>query len=70
MYILNKNSKDSKRINFYTINSVKCKHCGHSVFLSREKYTICSWCGYYVFKNKKIEFNFRLERKLRHELNK
>ena len=52
--------EDSKKLDFYTRNSVKCEHCGHTVFLAREKYKICSWCGYYVFKNKKIEFNFRL----------
>lgn len=52
--------KDKVRLDFYTKNSVKCKHCGHTVFLGKLKFKICSWCGYYVFKNKKIEFNFRL----------
>ena len=52
--------KDKVRLDFYTKNSVKCEHCGHTVFLGRLKYKICSWCGYYVFKNKKIEFDFRL----------
>ena len=52
--------KGKVRLDFYTENSVKCKHCGHTVFLGKLKFKICSWCGYYVFKNKKIEFNFRL----------
>lgn len=64
MYILNRNSKDSKRISYYTRNSVKCKHCGHTVFMPSEKYKICSWCGHYVFKNEKIEFNFRMGKKI------
>ena len=55
--------KDKVRLDFYTKNSVKCEHCGHTVFLGSQKYKICSWCGYYVFKNKKIEFNFRLGKK-------
>ena len=55
--------KDKVRLDFYTKNSVKCEHCGHTNFLGSRDKIICSWCGYYVFKNKKIEFDFRLGKK-------
>lgn len=57
---MDKYKEDTKRLYFYTKNSVKCEHCGHTEFLGKQNYKICSWCGYYIFKNKKIEFNFRM----------
>lgn len=38
----------------------KCK-CGHSTSISptKEK-VICSWCGSYIFANKRDEFLYRL----------
>lgn len=45
----------------YTDNTYKCK-CGHSVFVSnKEKKWICSYCGRYVFRDKKDEFMYRLK---------
>lgn len=43
----------------------KCK-CGHRVIISskRDK-SICSWCGSYVFKDKKREFEYRLKEKIK-----
>jgi hypothetical protein len=39
---------------------VRCK-CGHNQYIPLEKEKmICSWCGCYVFKNKKDEFKYRL----------
>ena len=40
-----------------------CK-CGHSVLLtSRDNKQICGWCGEYVFKDKKAEFEYRMKEK-------
>lgn len=43
--------------------TVYCK-CGHSMAIypmEHKTKKICSWCGYYVYKNKKVEFIDRLE---------
>jgi ribosomal protein L37E len=43
---------------------VKCKNCGHIVVLVNAKKTICSHCGVWVFKNDKIEFEYRLKERM------
>ena len=41
-------------------HTVKCK-CGHSIlFGPRSKKIICWWCGNYVYKSPKDEFNEKL----------
>lgn len=44
-------------------NKVKyyCKKCGHSLIIPNwiDK-GLCDWCGKYVFKNDKDEFNYRM----------
>ena len=43
----------------------KCK-CGHKVFMDKNKTkAVCDWCGRYVFKNKKDEFNYRMKEALK-----
>lgn len=43
----------------------KCK-CGHKVVIAHNKdKMICSWCGSYVFKDKKREFEYRLKEKIK-----
>lgn len=54
--LVKKMKEDLKRAQ----NSVKCK-CGHTVFLGRKDKIVCSWCGNYVFKDKKEEFRYRME---------
>ena len=45
-------------------NNVICK-CGHTNTMSaKEEKKICNWCGYYVFKNKQKEFEYRLREKM------
>lgn len=45
--------------------NVKCK-CGHTVnFTSNKNKIICSWCGNYVYKNKKVEFIEKLKKEMR-----
>lgn len=47
--------------NIITQNKTKCG-CGHSVIIppNLDK-IICSYCGKYIFKNKKKEFEYRLK---------
>ena len=40
---------------------LKCE-CGHSVIMPpNANKLICRWCGNYVFRNKRIEFGFRMK---------
>lgn len=58
----NNYNEDTKRFHIYTETTIKCKHCGHSVNMgSKVDKMICGWCGYYIFKNKKAEFNHNLK---------
>lgn len=42
----------------------RCR-CGHRVIIPNKiDKNICSWCGNYVFKNKKDEFEYRIKEKL------
>ena len=44
----------------------KCSKCGHKEIIPKwvDK-QICSWCGSYVFKDKKEEFKYRLKEKMK-----
>ena len=56
-------STSDKRLSEMNKYKVYCK-CGHSlVFYPMEHRIkkICSWCGYYVYKDRKTEFNERLK---------
>ena len=59
--------EDTKKIDFYTRNSTKCK-CGHTNFLGSRDKIICSWCNRYVFKDKKTEFKHRIGELLKNEM--
>lgn len=40
---------------------IKCR-CGHSVIIPPNiNKVICHWCGKYVFKDKKAEFEYRIK---------
>lgn len=48
-------------------NKVKytCK-CGHRVIIPKWiNKQVCSWCGYYVFKNNQEEFRYRVKEKIK-----
>lgn len=45
---------------FFQENKIVCK-CGHRVYIGRKDKIVCSWCGNYVYKDKKLEFKERLE---------
>ena len=52
--------KDIEKGIFYTKNSTKCKHCGHTMMVGRKGKVICNWCGNYIFKDDKEEFMYRM----------
>ena len=60
-------AEDTKKIDFYSKNSTKCR-CGHTNFLGRKEKIVCSWCNKYVFKNKKDEFVYRIGELLKNEM--
>lgn len=56
--------KDMEKLsNSISSCKVKCD-CGHTVILAKQDVALCSWCGKYVFKNKEIEFKFRLKEQM------
>lgn len=55
----------NKLANAYAEVSIQCK-CGHkSVIPFWVDKVVCSWCGYYVYRNKKLEFKEKLSKKLK-----
>lgn len=52
-----------KSLNAYMNGAIKCPTCGHSVHFAKVDKKICSWCGNYVFKNRKVEFDYKLKSK-------
>ena len=66
MYLNNEDIiKKSEEI---TNHRKKCK-CGHSMpMAATTEKAICTWCGNYVFRDKKTEFEYRL--KEQHKIDK
>lgn len=65
MYIAFRKENPKEWANVIAEHSTKCK-CGHSiVFPNKTDKVICSYCGNYVFKDKKVEFNYRLQEEMR-----
>lgn len=56
--------EDFKRLQRYTLASIKCKNCGHTILPGKDR-GICTHCGYYVYKNDKIEFKYKLKNVLK-----
>lgn len=55
---------DTKFFDDRTKYTVKCK-CSHSVVIPNSKdRLLCDYCGYYVYKNKRIEFKYKLREKM------
>lgn len=50
-----------KGLDAYFNSAIKCPICGHSTHFLRTNKVICNWCGNYVFKNKKVEFEHKLK---------
>lgn len=57
--------EEKRRSNEIAPYKVKCKECGHVVVLIKQNKTLCTYCGKYIFKNKKEEFKYRMKEKLK-----
>ena len=42
-----------------------CKNCGHSQIVINVDKTICTWCGHYIFRDDKAEFEYKLKQKIK-----
>lgn len=51
---------DNERVKF----KVKCP-CGHTITIVNADRTICSHCGHWVYKNKQIEFRYKMQEEIR-----
>jgi len=52
--------EDKKLMNVLANFKVKCK-CGHTmVFVTNREKIICTYCGRYIYKNKKLEFKDKI----------
>ncbi len=55
---------DTIRFRRYTAESIKCKNCGHSILFEGNR-KICTYCGHWVYKNDKVEFEYNLKKILK-----
>lgn len=58
-----KKSKEEILASILNNYKVKCK-CGHTLILIGRDKVICNHCGYYVYKDKKQEFQERMRKLL------
>lgn len=58
-----KKNDDYRRINGYFRSSIKCKICGHTILPTNER-VICTHCGYWNYRNNKVEFKYRTKETL------
>lgn len=56
--------KEIDKLMSYTKYAIKCPNCLHSILTTRKK-VLCNWCGAYVYKDKKLEFEDKLKASLR-----
>ena len=56
--------EDIKKGILFQQNSIKCKNCGHAMLLGRKDRRICSWCGNYIYKDDKTEFEYKKKEKM------
>ena len=53
---------DDKKFESLANATYYCHHCHHSLIINaNEEKKICQWCGWYVFKNDKDKFIYRLK---------
>lgn len=55
---MNAFERDTKIFQEISKHKIKCS-CGH-VFATMKEKDLCSWCGKYVYKNKKNEFKEKM----------
>ena len=54
-------TEDNKLFRSLEDNKKKCKRCGHTLIISKQEKALCDYCGYYIFRDKKCEFKYRLK---------
>ena len=54
---------DEKMFAFYQKGSIKCKYCGHTIFMIRER-GICTHCGHWAYRDRKTEFKYKTLEKI------
>lgn len=55
-----------KKEKIATDYGVKCAHCGHRMLITnRFDRVICTWCGNWIYRNKKAEFRYRIEKEMK-----
>lgn len=59
--MIEKHLVDDKSMNAWFDGAIKCPNCGHSCHFTKVDKMICSYCGNYVFRNKKAEFEHLLK---------
>lgn len=61
----NRYREDPEKFSYImTINRTMCK-CGHTNNIpAKMDKVVCSWCGNYVFRDKKAEFEFRMKERM------
>jgi uncharacterized paraquat-inducible protein A len=57
--------EENKRFAAIRQGSIKCS-CGHTMLMNKAK-VLCTWCGKYVYKDKKLEFQDKLKASLKKE---
>lgn len=64
---MKKSHRTEDLINYskYIQMCVKCKKCGHTILVARKDRIICSYCGNWVYKNDKTEFEYKMKEKLK-----
>lgn len=50
----------NKGFEHYILSKRQCEHCGHKMLLGRCERVICSYCGHFIYKNKKVKFMHEL----------
>lgn len=58
------NFKDIEKLDSVVSNMKKKCKCGHTQLVLKDK-VLCSYCGHYIFKDKKTEFIYRMKEKLK-----
>ena len=64
LYLDHGDRVDLKRYNVSQDSSIKCKNCGHTIVPFKDR-IICSYCGFWVYKNSKVEFKYKFKETLK-----
>lgn len=49
-----------------SVFKITCSYCGHTTYDMIEDREICSWCNHWIYKNKKVEFRYKLKEAILH----